>query len=118
MCVSCCIYVGETLKSPALLAEFEDTFLEDVFMEARRSLADFIRPDQPDWPRAVALLRPIAKHDKLRYSILVDDVVDGFLELLDHVVEVPGEHFAHVMDALSSLAELRTLTGHCFLCKH
>ena len=78
-------------------------------MEARQSLVNFIKPDQPDWPRAVALVRPMAKHEKLRHSILVDEVIDGFLELLDHVIDVPGEHFAHVMDALSSLIDLRTL---------
>lgn len=89
-------------------------FLEDVFVEARQSLVEFIKPDQPDWPRAVALLRPIAKHEKLRHSILVDGVVDGFLELLDHIIIVPGEHFAHVMDALSSLIELRTFSNHYF----
>ena len=84
-------------------------------MEARQSLVDFIKPDQPDWPRAVALLRPIAKHEKLRHAILIDGVIDGFLELLDHIIGVPGEHFAHVMDALSCLIELRTLANQIFV---
>lgn len=96
-------------------AAFEETFLEDVFMEARNSFVDFIKPDQPEWPRAVALLRPIAKHENLRHSILIDRVVDGFLQLLDHIIETPGEHFAHVMDALSCLVELRTLVRLCLI---
>lgn len=82
-------------------------------MEARQSLVDFIQPDQPDWPRAVALLRPIAKHEALRESILTSEVIEGFLQLLDHVIAVQEEHFADVMDALSSLVELRMLANRC-----
>ena len=72
---------------------------------------DFIKPDQPDWPKAVALLRPIAKYEKLRHVILIDGVIDGFLRLLDHVIGAPGKDFAHVMDALLSLVEFRTLAN-------
>lgn len=84
-----------------------------MFTEARQSLVGFIKPDQPDWPRAVALLRPLAKHRDLRRSVLTTEVVNAFLQLLDYVIGVQGEHFAHVMDGLSSLVELRTLTSHC-----
>lgn len=86
-------------------------------MEARQSLVDLVDPDQPDWPRAVALLRPLAKHKDLRDSILTAEAVDSFLQLLDHIIVVQGEHFAHVIDALSSLVELRTLTSIACSCK-
>ncbi|KAG9314812.1 hypothetical protein JVU11DRAFT_3903 [Chiua virens] len=87
-------------------SRIEEAFPDEVFMEARHSLRDFMRPDQPDWPRAVALLRPFAKHEKLRESVLIGGVIDSFLRLLDHIIGIPGEHFAHVMDALCSLIEL------------
>ncbi|KAF8124787.1 hypothetical protein EV363DRAFT_1177514 [Boletus edulis] len=88
-------------------ADIGRTLPDEVFVEARQSLAGFMKPDQPDWPRAVALLRPLAKHKDLRDLVLTTGVVDGFLQLLDHIIVVQGEHFAHVMDALSSLVEFR-----------
>ena len=81
--------------------------------EASQSLEDLIKPNQPDWPRAVALLRPLGKHQVLRDTILTAGVIGGFLQLLDSVICDPGKHFVHVMDALSSLVELRMLTNHC-----
>ncbi|KAG8212875.1 hypothetical protein J3R82DRAFT_11207 [Butyriboletus roseoflavus] len=87
--------------------------VEEVLVEARQSLVGFIKPNQPDWPRAVALLRPLAKHEILRDSILTAEVIHGFLQLLDHVISFPGEHFVHVMDALSSLVDLCMLANHC-----
>lgn len=101
------------LNSLLCTADVEKTLPEEVFVEARQSLVGFIKPDQPDWPRAVALLRPLAKHEYLRQSVLTTEVVDGFLQLLDHIISVQGEHFAHVMDALSSLVEFRMHTDHC-----
>ncbi|KAG6372231.1 hypothetical protein JVT61DRAFT_8031 [Boletus reticuloceps] len=86
-------------------SDIGSTLPDEVFVEARQSLAGFMKPDQPDWPRAVALLRPLAKHKDLRDLVLTTGVVDGFLQLLDHIIVVQGEHFAHVMDALSSLVE-------------
>lgn len=86
-----------------------------MFEETASSLTGLLKSDQEDWPRAVALIRPLAKHRHLRDAILTAEVIDGFLQLLDDPIATQGEHFAHMMDALSSLVELRTSTKHRIL---
>ena len=116
MYVSCYNSFRQYLRSHApCTAEPEKIIGEKELVEASQSLAGLIKPDQPDTQRAVALLRPLAKHKILRDSILTVEVIDGFLQLLDSVICVPGKRFVHVMNALSSLVELCMLANHCML---
>lgn len=73
-----------------------------------------MKPDGLYLPRVVALMRPFAKHTKLRDSILTRDIIKAFLQLVDDVTSIQEaqEHFEDVMDALSCLIELRMLINH------
>ena len=102
------------LTSFPSIVDAEETFSAEVFANAMQSLLEFIRTDYQHLPWVLALLRPFAKHTKLRDSILTRDVVKAFLQLVDDVTSIQGprEHFADVMDALLSLVELRMLANH------
>ncbi|KIJ62088.1 hypothetical protein HYDPIDRAFT_114933 [Hydnomerulius pinastri MD-312] len=71
-----------------------------------------ITPRSGNHARVVALLRPLTKCRALRESVLSPDVIEGFLQSLDKILQDKRSRaFDHAMDCLACLMEYDELSS-------
>ncbi|KAF9227030.1 hypothetical protein BS17DRAFT_442522 [Gyrodon lividus] len=85
-------------------------FPKEVFDHARQCFKGILASHKHrDFPRAVALLRPLTKHEVLRQQILMPDVIITLIRLLDEILDNPDEKFSQIMNGLGCLVECNDL---------